>query len=597
MDKRVEFLYLFTQEIQWPDLGKQQNFYVEVVGRDPQFYRALKNYLADQTVRGKKISITNTKEWGMRNSLISPNVLYVTESAHHLLPNIVKFFQGYPVLIVSGEPYQERGWMISMSQRRTNARNRHLPPGTIWEEWVYAVNRENIEKGAKLRVSNRLLRNSSTGRSSTPTTRRASVEPTPDERIASLETEISRFKTALSLKDSAILVQMEVIGNLKDTIGEQRAIIDSLEHLALIRFTTAYGFLHTQNRMPLSVGHANALPPKDFFGRSDITGTALYDDFSPESSEDEQVSPWVGRRFGWIISVVLGLVAIGALLFMRQGVKYQNVFDSGGETMSATMAAALADDIESDEWQKQESVQNAFLANVSHELRTPLNAIVGLSQYVASTSPENTEVSESLRIINQNAHGLLRVMDGIITMAMIDAGIMLLNEAPVELPPLLAKLDTECHELISNVGKQNEIKFINNISENLPEVAILDSDKVQTVLGVLLSNAVNFTTHGEIVFACIPQYDNEPTIHFYVEDSGPGMTPDQLKKIFTQKKGFERESKSKDGSGGMGLGLSIAQRLTTIMKSELVVESTVGVGTKASFSIPLKVPDDEASAS
>ena len=152
LDKRIEYVYHFSQEVVWPNFSHQQQFYIELVGRNSSFYNQLESFFSDKTVRGKTISVSNTQDWRSRNRATRPNIVYVDETSLHYLPTIVRFFDGYPVLIVSGKPCMEKGWMVSFTERFLD--DSYLNGSA--SQWGYSLNCETIEQRARLSISSRL---------------------------------------------------------------------------------------------------------------------------------------------------------------------------------------------------------------------------------------------------------------------------------------------------------------------------------------------------------------------------------------------------------------------------------------------------------
>lgn len=577
LDKRVEYLYHFSQEVTWPNFARQEKFYVELIGRNADFYAQLKRFFQDKEVRGKEVSVSNTLDWRTRNRAIRPNIVYVDETFLHYLPMIVSFFEGYPVLIVSSRPYMEKGWMVSFTERFLEKpyREAGMP------EWGYSLNCETIETQARLSISSR-LRN---GALLVIPVQRQEYSQGTNEELRGMASKIDAMRFELFERDSIVRQRDVEILNLLDTIDRQKRQLEHLDSFAAVRFLTAAEFLKGYSRYDY-----NSLRKPDIGVQIHAKRGALV------LQETTQVStytfPWSDIQGGYVLTFfALAFGVFGVVLSYFLGINSATT-----ELAADAKIGRESHGVGEKFAERQLRIQNAFLANVSHELRTPLNAIVGLSQLLVSGDDvEENEMKASLDIINQSAHGLLRMMDSVITKAMIDAGQLSLHETLGNPLPMLITLSRESEELLQNIGKREVVKFRRELGPKIPKLVFLDFDKVQSILGVLLSNAVRFTSLGEVVLGCnVCQKSESSYIKFFVEDTGRGMNAEQVEMVALHFKGRGEtvvpHDVPQDGAAdsGMGLGLSIACGLAQIMGTELQIESKPGLGTHVAFELPLR---------
>lgn len=578
LDKRVEYIYHFSQEVVWPNFSSQKKFYVELVGRNLDFYNQLTTFFEDKAVQGKEISVSNTQDWRTRNRSTRPNIVYVDETSLHYLPEIVRFFEGYPVLIVSSRPYMEKGWMVSFTERFLE---KSYLKGDV-SDWGYSLNCETIEVRAKLSISSRLRDGALLV---IPVQKKVAVASVGHEgELENMASRIDALRFEILEKDSIVRQQQNEILSLHDTIVRQRRQLEFIDSSTTVRFVTAAEFLRGFLTYDTSY-----IPGRLNIGeriRSQQGSLVVY------GAEPRATTyPWGDDRVGYFLLILA--LSIGLATVALSNVICQRI--AGSDFSSETVAREQQSGDSANVAERQRRIQNTFFANVSHELRTPLNAIVGLSQLLASEDVEGTELKSSLEIINQSAHGLLRMMDSVITKAMIDAGEMRLEETLANPLTMLTKLSKESEELLQNMGKREVVAFRQEFASDLPKSAWLDYEKVQSILGVLLSNAVRFTSLGEVVLGCNVRHREDMSfIRFYVGDTGRGMNAAQLKMIgehFTESQrmpstGFD--SALSDGDSGMGLGLSIACGLAEILGTHLAIDSQPGLGTNVSFELPLR---------
>jgi signal transduction histidine kinase/CheY-like chemotaxis protein len=232
-------------------------------------------------------------------------------------------------------------------------------------------------------------------------------------------------------------------------------------------------------------------------------------------------------------------------------------------------------------------VKSQFLANMSHELRTPLNAIIGYSEMLKEEAEELGEPTfvEDLGKISKSGNHLLALINDILDISKIEAGKMEMYFEACDLTGLLQDVVTTVKPLIEGNGNQLEIRSIEG-------EMITDVTKLRQILLNLLSNASKFTKDGTVYFDVYRQArDNKAGYCFRVKDTGIGMTPEQVKKLFQPF--TQADSSTTRKYGGTGLGLAISQSFCSIMGGETSVESELGSGSTFTCWLPVSPEGEE----
>jgi signal transduction histidine kinase/CheY-like chemotaxis protein len=275
--------------------------------------------------------------------------------------------------------------------------------------------------------------------------------------------------------------------------------------------------------------------------------------------------------------------------------KVSAMFDDSG-TLSGYLA--LARDISRDrelersrreaasQAQQANAAKSAFLANMSHELRTPLNAVIGLG-YLLERTPLNEEQRSFLGKINLAGRSLLAVISNILDISKIEAGEMLLEDAELELVPLVQDIA----QMLAPSAHAKGVALHVHCAPELPPRLRGDALRLGQIVTNLLNNAIKFTTSGqvELDLRCVQQTLTAVRVRLCVRDTGIGMDAAGLARLFAPFS--QADASTTRRFGGTGLGLSIVRHLIDLMGGEIGVTSTAGVGSEFWVEIPLRASD------
>jgi hypothetical protein len=240
-----------------------------------------------------------------------------------------------------------------------------------------------------------------------------------------------------------------------------------------------------------------------------------------------------------------------------------------------------------DKAEEGDKLKTAFLHNISHEIRTPMNAITGFSALLTEPDLSKETQASYVEIINKSSDQLLFVLNDIIEISNIDAGILKLKKNGTNLNDLLDRLYKQFS--IQAADKKIEFGIMTGLPDEKANVNV-DSGKLIQVFSNLLRNSLKFTHSGKIEFG-YKQIDGY--LELYVSDTGIGIPEDQLQKIFNRFYQVEHtETRQYDGTG---LGLSISKEYVEMMNGKMWLTSKPGVGSVFYFAIPFeKYINDQA---
>jgi signal transduction histidine kinase/CheY-like chemotaxis protein len=231
--------------------------------------------------------------------------------------------------------------------------------------------------------------------------------------------------------------------------------------------------------------------------------------------------------------------------------------------------------------------KSEFLANMSHKLRTPLNGILGYAQILQRDKTIAPKHQDGLNIIYQCGSHLLTLINDVLDLAKVEAGKLELNPHDCNLEKFLWGVRDIC--LVRS--EQKDIDFSYQAVNQLPMGIQVDEKRLRQVLLNLIGNAIKFTDRGGVTFkvGVIDSPNANPTkatLRFQIEDTGVGMTPDQLSKIFLP---FEQVGATDRKAEGTGVGLAITRRIIETMGSEIQVASQLGQGSQFWFEVEFPI--------
>ena len=235
--------------------------------------------------------------------------------------------------------------------------------------------------------------------------------------------------------------------------------------------------------------------------------------------------------------------------------------------------------------------KNALLSSISHEMRTPMNAIIGLDFIARQRQDLHPETRRQLEKIDESARHLMALIDNILDMSDIDSGHIVIKQDTFSLIDLLENINV----ILRGQCIAKDLYYSYSVIGSLDDFYVGDQGKLRQVLLSLLDNAVKFTESGTITFLTeqIESAGNSRTLRFIINDTGNGINPEFLPKIFD--KFTQEDTTSTDRYGGIGLSLAVTKNIVELMDGTINAASDKGIGSTFTVTVKLGASDRKAS--
>lgn len=237
--------------------------------------------------------------------------------------------------------------------------------------------------------------------------------------------------------------------------------------------------------------------------------------------------------------------------------------------------------------EESERLKSAILANFSHEIRTPLNGIIGTAELIMNEAIDIKELKEYTLCILESSYRLLEFLSNVIDLSQVESGIKGIHLEKVKLSEIIESVQVQ---FSSKAAKKNLI-LKTTLSDDLKNLLLhTDFEKIQRILYNVVENGIKFTEKGYVELGC---HVEEDEIIFIIKDTGKGIAPEQLNRIFEPF--YQTDYALNRGWEGAGIGLAVAKNFAKLLGGSIEVVSQVGKGSTFTIKIPLRTNKNNTS--
>ena len=562
------FVFLISKNTTWPDEKRLQSFNIGIIDDNRALLKAFKKLTKDLALKNKRIIVKRLYIDDIKTSYQNYQVLFVGKKYKDTLEEILKNIpEEFPLLLISKESDSYENCMINLYEDKFNKINIqvnleeiHKHKLTVSNEIIlaggkkigisklfesslkalkeqersykfYAQQNARLEKDiaqykqnvTTLQTTMATLRKEIYSREKELKSKLQNIER-KDKELAGVLKTLQKEKEVLLKKQKKLKVLQNEYHLLKENLAEQKELIDKQKHI-----------LQEKEQMVLSKQREIQLLDE----KIEVQRRMIVD--KVETIEQQGMVLY-------LLMIIVVLMVLFAVYFYRTKNKY--------ELLSNALALAK----ESADYANHS--KSVFLANMSHELRTPLNAILGFSQLLSKDETISKSNKKAVSSIYRAGSFLLSLINDVLDLSRIEAGKLVLHEAPTDIKLMLHDIFT----FVKSGTEKKGIRLLMKVDPSVPQCVLLDGDKLRQIILNYLTNAIKYSEGGTVNLSIKAASD---TLYIAVKDEGQGIKESEIENIFQP---FIQVGSASEHTG-TGLGLTITQKYAQSMGGDVRVES------------------------
>jgi len=612
----ISYVYQLSKNIKWHNSKK--TFSIHLVSSNNSLNNQFKNLAKKMKLHGKKIVITISKDGKIpRNT----DVVYITAKKNSLYKNIFEKTKNSPILLISHDYKNKKIVMINLFKTTHNTISFEINRANILSKglgikpeiillggteldiaYLYKDTRDNLSsKEYEIKIIHNSLNKSKRSliakqkelslmrkeinsfkkknkKLKTQIKNKVLILKKTSEKIKNYNLDVEKLKKTIQERNSKISIQEKRLGTLSHKFTKTQKNLKDIQHTLELQINKQKEQKVLLDKQLIMVSkkeqHLKSLQVKIDTRTQEFVllknkMLALNNQLViHEKTINKQ------KRILWIAITALVVFAFIVLLigyFIKKLHQTNLLLKTTQEELRIAKNNANLENLN----------KSKFIASMSHELRTPLNAVLGYSQLLQKDKSFSEKHQKTFAIIRHSGEHLLGLINDILLISKIEAG-------HIE----VKMVSSNIHEFVNSVHAMfllktdiNEVALESIISENVPQYLLTDIDKLRQILINLLNNAVKFTKKGSIKI--LVDYKDE-NLFISIEDTGVGVAPNEIEKLFMQ---YEQTESGVEEGNGTGLGLALVQEFVTLFNGEVSVSSVVNQGTTFKVRIPCLEPE------